>query len=944
MVRCTVQSGTRICPWGFMVRILIGVLVPVALGLLLSGCEAPAPPTSTPTPARVVAPVIEEPPPFNPDEVIDVFTGLPIPGERPLVIEAVKRPPTPRSDEREPVPTLHALLDLLKRGVCHPLAPTQWRVAGLTHYNSIHQAVAAGDLYAVVDRIEGGGALDERDAEGRTPLLVAAAENQPYVADYLLDHGAQLSELDGLGNSVVHLAARASHIYTLENFLRRGAPLDPRNLQGYTPLHAAAEAGDLFAVQHLVLNGANLFAMQDETVLSIPAVLAARKRRWDVTRFFRVKGQYFPIHMMAAQGDLPGVAEALADMPAAVNLFDSLQNTPLLSAVQTGECETAALLLDAGADPALRNMEGDFPLAIAIRRGHFVCAGILLERGADINTPLSSGVDLTLLGEAVRSAPLETVSFILEHGGNPRASWEGGATALHVAVEVASEAKARMLVDSGADPTAVDDAGWSPLLLAAQRGLLTVLEGMTAQTDILDTPSHDGRRPIHEASAHGHYAVVDWLLSRGVSPSSGDHAGKTALHRAALGGHTATVALLLDRGASLEALDAQGNTAFLTAVEGGQRETIELLLARGADGAHCNANQIGAIHVALSKYHVSLAYWLHERGMSVDLRDSEGRSPLFPAVRTGDRAVVEWLVNLNLPLQEKDHTGRAPIHEAAAHGDIETLRFVLEKGVPLDAADTSLNTPLHLAAARGNLSMLRLLVDAGAVLETCNALGETPMHLAARNGHEACVAFLAARGVNINATDHRGATPLILSASGGHYDTTAALIRRGASIEVIDSEGLTALTAVQKALDSPGDYPTIEEKRRLHACLHAVLLEEFRAAAIWGDVERMRALLGAYPLYCEATTFGKTPAHWAAQYGHTEILELLRSHGADLLRLSDTAEGYAPIHFAAHYGHGDTVNWLMENGVPGDQKSSGGQSVQQVTGMAATVAPDAGTP
>ncbi len=890
-----------------------------------------------------MAPVVEPPPPPNSDEVIDVFTGLPIPGARPLVIETRKRPPAPKTDEREPVPALHALLDLLVRGVNHPLAPTQWRVAGLSHYNSIHQAVAAGDLYAVVDRIAGGEELDARDVEGRTPLLVAAAENQPYVADYLLDRGAQLSDQDALGNSVLHLAARASHIYTLENFLRRGAPLEPRNLKGYTPLHAAAESGDLFVVQHLVVQGANLFAMQDPGVLSIPSVHAARNRHWDITRFFRERGQYFPIHMMAGQGDLPGVAEALADMPAAVNLFDSMQNTPLLSAIQTGECETAALLLEGGADPALRNMEGDFPLAIALRRGHFDCATILLERGANINEPLSSGNELSLLGEAVRSAPIETVSFILEHGGDPRASWEGRRTALHVAVDVADDAKARLLAGAGADPTAVNEAGWSPLLLAAQRGLLPVMEAMTSQTDNLEFPSPDGRRPIHEAAAHGHDEVVAWLLSKGVMPSSVDGDGRTALHRAAIRGHTDTVALLLDRGAPLEAVDAQGNTAFLAAVDGGTRETVELLLERGADGSHGNANQTGAIHIALAKYHVSLVYWLHERGIAVDLRDSAGRSVLFPAVRTGDRSVVEWLSTMNLPLDEKDSAGLSPIHEATAYGDIETIRFLIEKGVPLDAVDATLTTPVHLAAARGNLSILRLLLDSGVSLDSCNASGQTPLHIAAQSGHEDCVKFLVDRGAALDAKDHRGSTPLMLVASSGHFDAAAALIRRGASLEAVNSDGLTALQAASDALHAPGAYPTREEKLHLRAYLHAVLLEEFRAAATWGDTEHMKGLLNAYPTYCDAATFGRSPAHWAAQYGQTAILELLRSHGADLLRLSDTAEGYAPIHFAARYGHNDTVSWLIENGTPGDLKSAAGQTAQEVVGVSTAMVPQATT-
>ncbi|MBL7645012.1 MAG: ankyrin repeat domain-containing protein [Candidatus Hydrogenedentes bacterium] len=784
-----------------------------------------------------------------------------------------------RTEDVAPAPALHALLDLFLRGVDHPLAPTRWRVAGLSYYPSIHQAVAAGDLYAVVDQIEGGANLHERDKDGRTPLLVAAAENQPFVADYLLDRGAQLSDRDSLGNSAMHLAARASHIYTLENLLHRGATLETRDLEGYTPLHRAAEAGDLFAVQHLVALGANLFAMQNDGELSIPAVLAARKRHWEVTRFFREKGQYFPIHMMAAQGDLPGVSEAISDMPAAVNLFDSMQNTPLMSAVQTGECETAALLLERGADPTLRNLEGEFPLAIALRRSHFACAETLLERGANINEPLSSGVELTLLGDAVRSAPIETVSFILEHGADPRASWEGGRTALHVAVEIADVAKVRRLVEAGADPAFLNVAGWSPLLLAAQRGLLPVLEAMTTDPDLLDAPSNDGRRPIHEAAARGQDGVVAWLLSRGVSPTSADGAGRTALHRAALEGHTTTATLLLEAGALLEAVDTKGNTPWLAAVEGGSTAMLQLLLARGANGGQRNTSQAGAVHIALANHHVPLVYWLHDHGVPIDPRDGEGRSALYPAVRTGDREVVEWLAALNLPVDDRDRAGLGPIHEATAGGDIETIRFLIEKGVSVANADANLNTPLHFAAARGNGSIIRLLLDSGAPLEVENADGQRPLHMAARNGHGDCVEVLAVRGAVVNAADHHGSTPLIAAAAAGHYDAVVALIRRGASIEMVNADGLTPLQAASYLLESPVDDTTREEIFRVRAFLHAVLAEEFRAVATAGDLERMKTLLIAYPSYRDAPTFGRTPVHWAAQSGHDAMVELL---GSDL--------------------------------------------------------------
>lgn len=316
------------------------------------------------------------------NEVIDSFTGQVIPGLRPTILDAEDAATAHLRDGTRPHPTLEALLDLFERGVVHPMAPRQWRVSGLASYATLNQTVASGDLYAVEDQLNGGANVQEIDSEGRTPLLTAALGNQPYIADLLLEHGANLSDKDVLGNSVMHLAARATHIYTLENFFRHGADIEARNFNNYTPLHQAAEAGDIVAVHHLLQLGADRYAMQDKTVLSIPAVLAARKRHWDVTRYFRSRNLYFSIHLMAAQGDKPGVIEALDDLPTAIDLLDALQNTPLMSAVKTGECEMVKLLLERGADTGFKNVEGDTALDLAIRLNRNKCIQYLQNAGA----------------------------------------------------------------------------------------------------------------------------------------------------------------------------------------------------------------------------------------------------------------------------------------------------------------------------------------------------------------------------------------------------------------------------------------------------------------------------------------------------------------------------------------------------------------------------------
>ena len=57
---------------------------------------------------------------------------------------------------------------------------------------------------------------------------------------------------------------------------------------------------------------------------------------------------------------------------------------------------------------------------------------------------------------------------------------------------------------------------------------------------------------------------------------------------------------------------------------------------------------------------------------------------------------------------------------------------------------------------------------------------------------------------------------------------------------------------------------------------------------------------------------GRTPLHWAALYGHTDIARFFIDKGADVNTTDD--EGYNPLHLAAKEGNSDTVKVLISAG------------------------------
>jgi ankyrin repeat protein len=84
--------------------------------------------------------------------------------------------------------------------------------------------------------------VDGRDAKGRTPLMLAAA-NEGFVPDevmeLLLSNGAQINAQDPEGNSSLMISTKVGSLPGVEFLIAKGAKLDLRNKQGETALMLA---------------------------------------------------------------------------------------------------------------------------------------------------------------------------------------------------------------------------------------------------------------------------------------------------------------------------------------------------------------------------------------------------------------------------------------------------------------------------------------------------------------------------------------------------------------------------------------------------------------------------------------------------------------------------------------------------------------------------------
>ncbi|NXA12666.1 IKBZ inhibitor, partial [Sapayoa aenigma] len=114
----------------------------------------------------------------------------------------------------------------------------------------LHKAVAQGRralTYALAQRFASLNKIDEKDAERRTALHLAAEKNQHLMVSDLISLGANVNEQDSSGKTPLHLCAENGYLRVLEvlkNCKSSGVcvEVDLPDHYGLTPLHCAALA------------------------------------------------------------------------------------------------------------------------------------------------------------------------------------------------------------------------------------------------------------------------------------------------------------------------------------------------------------------------------------------------------------------------------------------------------------------------------------------------------------------------------------------------------------------------------------------------------------------------------------------------------------------------------------------------------------------------------
>jgi ankyrin repeat protein len=415
----------------------------------------------------------------------------------------------------------------------------------------LHWAARAGDLAAVKTLLRDGANAKATNRYGVTPLALAAENGDAAVIEVLLAAGADARGSLSNGQTMLMIAARTGNPAAIRALTVHGALTNVKeNVLGETALIWAAAENHADAIKALVQAGADVNLRSNELKFPRRDYGDGKSGRFTVLP----RGGWTPV-MYAARQDAKDAIRALAAAHANLNAIDPDGTTALTLAIINAHYDTAALLLEHGADPNVADARGMTPLYAAVDMH------TLDETPGRPAPPQADGLDsLGMMKEllAKRANPnarlTGTVLERVHNNGDPVLA--EGATLLMRAARKADAAAMRVLLDHGADPSAAMKGGATAVMIAS---------GFGGQVRFAEYNPHSG---TEDDSAD----CVRLALEHGADINASNDSGQTALHVAAAQRGAAFIRFLVASGARLDAKDKQGHTPLDIAMgQGGGR-------------------------------------------------------------------------------------------------------------------------------------------------------------------------------------------------------------------------------------------------------------------------------------------------------------------------------------------------------------------------------------
>uniref|UniRef100_A0A8C3IXR7 Ankyrin repeat domain 29 n=2 Tax=Chrysemys picta bellii TaxID=8478 RepID=A0A8C3IXR7_CHRPI len=223
-----------------------------------------------------------------------------------------------------------------------------------------------GHIECVRELVLQGADINLQRESGTTALFFAAQQGHNDVVRFLFEFGASTEFRTKDGGTALLAACQYGHTRVVETLLKHGANIHDQLCDGATALFLAAQGGYLDVIRLLLSSGAKVNQpRQDGTA---PLWIASQMGHSEIVRVMLLRGadrdatrnDGTTALLKAANKGYHDVIEELLKFSPALGLLKN-GTSALHAAVLGGNIKAVALLLEAGADPSLKNKANELP-------------------------------------------------------------------------------------------------------------------------------------------------------------------------------------------------------------------------------------------------------------------------------------------------------------------------------------------------------------------------------------------------------------------------------------------------------------------------------------------------------------------------------------------------------------------------------------------------------
>ncbi|XP_027215581.1 uncharacterized protein [Penaeus vannamei] len=434
-----------------------------------------------------------------------------------------------------------------------------------------------------------------------------------------------------------------------------------------------------------------------------------------------------PFTRAALQGDVATVKDHVSRQTFDPN--SKKAQHALLVACRTGNVELVHVLLNAGVDVHCRDSKSSWqPIHIATYRDNVAVVEALAMHGEwrrGLALVRFRGITCSLLHLAANFGCLAVLRYLLSHTvrlglhieSRDAAHW----TALHHAAFEGRMQAVTLLLQAGADVNSADPHGVTSLHVAAYRDHTNVVRLLLSRGAnpkmIVKTPTsetergfervepiikfHAGSTLLHWAASKGYDDLVADLLARGLAVSASDRLGRTPLGVAMWSGNTSIVNTLMQEKVSLTEEDKDWSAITREEVGLSIVKVIEETAVCSLDA--CRTDGFTLLHLAAQNGYPNMMHRLLSLKLSPDVKNNQGETPLFVAIRSNQLACVQQLINAGTRLSIVDNRGGSALHMAAKKGNVTVIDMLLttseleERDIDINRCDNIGYTPIYYA-------------------------------------------------------------------------------------------------------------------------------------------------------------------------------------------------------------------------------------------------------